>query len=61
MRIAIIGATGLVGTRVLSESLDRGHEVTAIVRNPDRLPTHPKLRAGKGEVTKPAELASLVA
>jgi putative NADH-flavin reductase len=61
MKIAIIGATGLVGTEVLSESLARGHEVTAIVRNPDNLPTHPKLRAVKGDVTRPAELASLVA
>jgi putative NADH-flavin reductase len=46
---------------VLSESLDRGHEVTAIVRNPETLPTHPKLRAAKGDATEPAELASLVA
>ena len=61
MRIAVIGATGLVGTKVLSESLDRGHEVTAIVRNPERLPTHPKLRAAKGDATDPAVLASLVA
>ncbi len=61
MRIAIIGATGLVGTKIVSESLDRGHEVTAVVRNPDRLPTHPKLRAAKGDAAQPAELASLLA
>ncbi len=61
MKIAIIGATGLVGSKLLSESLDRGHEVTAIVRNPERLPTHPKIRPAKGDVTSPAELASLVA
>jgi len=61
VKIAIIGATGLVGTRIVSESLDRGHEVTAIVRNPDRLPTQPKLRAARGDATRPAELASLVA
>ncbi len=61
MRIAIIGATGLVGTRILAESLNRGHEVTAIVRNPERLPTHPKLRVASGDATRAAELASLVA
>lgn len=61
MKIAVIGATGLVGTKVLSESLDRGHEVTAIIRNPDRLPAHPRLRAAKGDATRPAELAALVA
>ena len=61
MKIAIIGATGLVGAKILSEGLDRGHEVTAIVRNPERLPTHPKLTAARGDATEPAELASLVA
>jgi len=60
VKIAIIGATGLGGTKILSESLDRGHEVTAIVRNPETLPMHPKLRAAKGDATEPAELASLV-
>ena len=61
MKLAIIGATGLVGTKVLSESLDRGHEVTAIVRNPERLPAHPKTKAAKGDVTNPEELAPLLA
>ena len=61
MKIALIGATGLVGSKLLSESLDRGHEVTAIVRNPERLPTHPKLGTARGDVTDPAALASLIA
>lgn len=47
MKIAIIGATGFVGSGILSESLDRGHDVTAIVTNPDRLPTHPRLNGVK--------------
>ncbi|MGN4864799.1 NAD(P)-dependent oxidoreductase [Bacillus cereus] len=33
MKIGIIGATGKAGSRILKEALDRGHEVTAIVRN----------------------------
>ncbi len=36
MKIAIIGATGFVGTAVLNEALHRGHEVTAIARNADK-------------------------
>ena len=32
MKIGIIGATGKAGSRILKEALDRGHEVTAIVR-----------------------------
>ncbi|MHA4064681.1 NAD(P)-dependent oxidoreductase [Bacillus cereus] len=33
MKIGIIGTTGKAGSRILKEALDRGHEVTAIVRN----------------------------
>ena len=37
MNIAIIGATGQSGSLIMQEALDRGHEVTAIVRNPKKL------------------------
>ena len=37
MKIALIGATGNIGSKILNEALNRGHEVTAIVRNTDRL------------------------
>ena len=40
MRIGIIGATGRVGSRVLAEAKKRHHEVTAIVRNLDKLADH---------------------
>ncbi|MNN03446.1 NmrA-like family protein [compost metagenome] len=35
--IAVIGATGKAGNRILKEALDRGHKVTAIVRNASKL------------------------
>ena len=35
-RIAVFGAAGSVGRCVVKEALDRGHEVTAVVRNPQR-------------------------
>ena len=35
MRIALIGANGKIGSRILQEALDRGHSVTGISRNPD--------------------------
>lgn len=34
MKIAIIGATGFVGSTILNELASRNHEVTAIARNP---------------------------
>lgn len=37
MKIAIIGATGQAGSRIMKEAMDRGHEVTAIVRNASKL------------------------
>jgi putative NADH-flavin reductase len=36
MKIAIIGATGMAGTALYKESISRGHEVTAIVRNSEK-------------------------
>jgi putative NADH-flavin reductase len=61
MKIALIGATGFVGSSILKEVLDRGHEVTAIVRHSEKLTAHPKLHARKGDVYNEDELARLVA
>jgi uncharacterized protein len=45
LKIALIGATGMVGSRVLNEALQRGHHVTAMVRDVSKLPTHANLTA----------------
>lgn len=37
MKIALIGASGLVGAAVLHEAITRNHEVTAIVRHPGKI------------------------
>jgi len=37
MNIGIIGATGKAGSLIVKEAIDRGHEVTAIVRNASKL------------------------
>jgi putative NADH-flavin reductase len=36
MRIIVFGANGRQGSRLVQEALDRGHEVTAVVRSEDR-------------------------
>lgn len=61
MKIALIGATGFVGSAILKEALDRGLEVTAIVRHPEKLQPHPKLHPQKGDVYSADEVARLVA
>lgn len=33
MKIAVYGATGMVGTEVVAEAISRGHEVTAVTRS----------------------------
>ena len=43
MKIALIGATGFVGTPVLAELLSRGHQVTVLARNPGKLAAQPGL------------------
>jgi putative NADH-flavin reductase len=61
MKIAIIGATGFVGSHILSEALDRGHEVTAIVRHPDRVPARAGVLAQQGDVFNRDALPDLLA
>lgn len=61
MKLAIIGATGYVGTSILSEALSRGHTVTAIVQNPDKLPNDAKLTPVKADVGDTEALKSLIA
>lgn len=44
MKLAVFGATGGVGQQVVNQALERGHNVTAVVRDVDRLPIeHPAL------------------
>ncbi len=60
MKIALIGATGYIGSGILTESLERGHQVTAIVPSPEKLPQHVRLQGKKGDVSNANDLASLI-
>ena len=50
MKIALIGATGNAGSRILAELSNRHHAVTAIARNPGRVPALPGVSARKADV-----------
>ncbi|HEY4297414.1 MAG TPA: NAD(P)-dependent oxidoreductase [Paraburkholderia sp.] len=39
LKIALFGATGMVGSRIAVEAARRGHQVSALARNPARVPT----------------------
>ena len=38
MKVVLFAATGQAGRTILSELISRGHDVTAVARNPDKLP-----------------------
>ncbi|MBP8153923.1 MAG: NAD(P)-dependent oxidoreductase [Nitrospira sp.] len=61
MKIALLGVSGFVGSAILKEALGRGHEVTAIVRDPEKLQPHANLRPQKGDVYTADDVARLVA
>jgi uncharacterized protein len=61
MKIALFGASGTIGQRILEEALARGHEVTALVRNPARLKiTDPRLSVREINVLEPASVTQAV-
>ncbi|MGH7105419.1 MAG: NAD(P)-dependent oxidoreductase [Acetobacteraceae bacterium] len=61
MKITLVGASGFVGSAILKEALDRGHMVTAIVRDARKLIPRRGLIAKAGDVYDSAALAVLIA
>lgn len=57
--VTLIGASGFVGTAILNELLARGHKVTAVVRNPEKLSvSSPDLNTVKADVADTDALAN---
>lgn len=61
MHIALIGATGFVGSAVLQELLQRGHRVTALARNPAKLAPREGLAVREADAQDAAQVARAVA
>ncbi|SEA43226.1 hypothetical protein SAMN05192529_11852 [Arachidicoccus rhizosphaerae] len=61
MHVALIGASGFVGSHILAELVTRGHEVTAIARHLQNLPaplkTHTLVHLHKADASREKELA----
>ncbi|MCJ2086446.1 NAD(P)-dependent oxidoreductase [Methylobacterium sp. E-005] len=60
MNVALIGATGNAGSRILAELARRGHAVTAIARSADRVAALPGVTAKAGDVFDQEGLAALL-
>ncbi len=58
MKVALIGATGFIGSGLRKELLSRGHRVTALVGHPEKLAPHPNLTAVKVDVQDTAALGN---
>jgi hypothetical protein len=60
-KIAIIGASGNVGTQLVAEALRRNHTVTAIARDPSKLGQHLGLELKSIDITREQALQSAIA
>jgi uncharacterized protein len=61
MRIALVGATGFIGSKILAEAVSRGHTVTAICRHPEKIAAQEGVRTCAADTSDAAALADAVA
>ncbi|MFE6931117.1 NAD(P)-dependent oxidoreductase [Streptomyces sp. NPDC057699] len=63
MQITLLGATGPTGQQVLAQALEDGHSVTALVRDPARLPQRGDSRVAviTGDATVSRDVADALA
>ena len=59
-KIAIIGTSGYVGTALLNEAVKRGHQVSALVRHPEKITANANVTAVKADVLDTDGLAALL-
>lgn len=59
-QVALIGASGNAGSRILAELSERGHQVTAIARNTDNIPPLSGVTARQGDAGDQHALAELL-
>jgi putative NADH-flavin reductase len=60
MKIALIGATGNAGSRILAELSRRGHHITAIARHPEKLPALSGVTPSQADAGDVAGLAAAI-
>jgi 3beta-hydroxy-delta5-steroid dehydrogenase/steroid delta-isomerase len=59
-RVLVTGGSGFVGANLVTELLDRGHEVRSFDRAPSPLTEHPRLHVLEGDICDPETVAAAV-
>jgi 3beta-hydroxy-Delta5-steroid dehydrogenase / steroid Delta-isomerase len=59
-RVLVTGGSGFVGANLVTELLDRGHQVRSFDRVPSPLPPHPRLHTLQGDICDPDTVAAAV-
>ena len=60
MKIAIVGASGKIGSRISAEAISRGHSVTGIARNPEAGIKNENIKWIKADALNSDSLASAI-
>lgn len=61
MKILLLGASGMVGSRILAEAAGRGHEVIAAARSPEKIAQFPGVTPVKADAHDAATFAGYAA
>ena len=59
-RVLVTGGSGFVGANLVTELLERGHEVRSFDRAPSPLPAHPRLQVIEGDICDKDTVAAAV-
>lgn len=61
MKLVVLGATGGTGLEIVRQAIERGHDVTALVRSPDRLkPFRNRITIIEGDLLSGADLQKVI-
>jgi putative NADH-flavin reductase len=60
VKVALIGASGRIGSQILDELVARGHHVTAIARHIDKIAPQPHVTTATGDLSDTSALAKLL-
>src|SRR5277367_1769245 len=61
MKVVLFGASGMIGSRILKELTERGHQVKAVVRDLARVPFQAEVTTESGNILNPEEVARAAA